>query len=52
MTHAVQRFDEVFAGADGLPMQTASEFLILLSEIEEVLIKLDRVNRDPPLLGG
>jgi hypothetical protein len=33
-------------------VEPAPEFLILLTKVKEVLIKLDRVNRYPALLSG
>lgn len=52
VAHSIQRLYEVFAGSDSFPMQSAAEFPMFLTKIEEVLIKLDSVDGYPPLLCG
>jgi len=52
VTHTVQRLYEVFLGGDGFPMKSASKFLVFLTKVEEVLIKLDSIDGYPPLLSA
>ncbi len=52
VAHTVERPYQIFPGADGFPVESASELLVFLTKVEEVLIELDSIDRYPPLLDG
>ena len=41
---AVERLYEVFPGTNLLPVKTAPEFVVLLTQVEEVLVELDGID--------
>src|SRR5438477_99685 len=51
MAFTVERLHQIFLRTDLLPVQSASEFQVLLTQFEQVLVELDCIDCYPPLLG-